>query len=1109
MIIYSPTFSGSAILTGSLKISGSLSVKNTILGTSSYANKALTASYALSYSGTSGTSGNNGTSGSSGQSGTSGSSGSSGTSGSSGSSGTSGSSGSSGTSGSSGSSGTSGSSGSSGSSGVNGTLSLTGSTNNGVVTYNGFGNSATVETNLVFDGTNLNLIGNLSVSGTSTLLSASYVYITSSKVVIGDNIITLNANSPFKRFAGIEMYDSGSTAKSSILWDSLGNFFFISGSTTTNSQNKLIQGPTNNADLTTNYLPKSTAGNTLGNSILFDNGTNIGIGTNNPTAKLHIQGNISGSQFTSSRRNAVGFSGTASYARKALTASYALNASGGGSGTVTGSANYIAKFTSATAVGNSVIYENSNNIGIGTTSPSNILDIVRNQNAGTIGFLRNNNTGTSQYIEFNLVNQANSSELRLGTSYNFSATEWNQSWIYALGRNLALKSDNAIRFYTGGATDAYERMRIDSIGNIGIGTTSATYKLDINNGSSQLALRLNGSSADGPVIRFENTGTSGRIYHVGSTLPISGAGGGFSIYDVTGTTSRLLIDANGNVGVGTTSPSVKLHVQGSNNRIVAGAYNTNAFVISGSSVGIGTSRPYAKLHIQGNISGSQFTSSRRNAVGFSGTASYARKALTASYALNASGGGSTLRTGSTYPFTSSWSTKTTAIANSLTNRIPKYTATSTLGGTMSPIFESGSAFVGIGPISSSLVARLQVYRSGSNASVFKVDGGSGTLFEVTDNLSGSLFNVNTIAGLPIFEVFSNNRIVAGAYNTNAFVVSGSSVGIGTSRPYAKLHIQGNVTGSQFTSSRRNAVGFSGTASYARKALTASYALNASGGGGSGTVTGSTNYIAKFTSATAVGNSVIYESSNNIGIGTTSPSVKLHVQGSISGSQFTSSRRNAVGFSGTASYARKTLTASYALNASGGGGGGSVSNSITNRIPKYTATSTLGGTMSPIFESGSAFVGIGPISSSLVARLQVYRSGSNASVFKVDGGSGTLFEVTDNLSGSLFNVNDISGLPIFEVFSNNRIVAGAYNTNAFVISGSSVGIGTSRPYTKLHVQGSISGSQFTSSRRNAVGFSGTASYARKALTSSYSQKALTASYALNASAVEVEVPFLIA
>ncbi len=129
-----------------------------------------------------------------------------------------------------------------------------------------------------------------------------------------------------------------------------------------------------------------------------------------------------------------------------------------------------------------------------------------------------------------------------------------------------------------------------------------------------------------------------------------------------------------------------------------------------------------------------------------------------------------------------------------------------------------------------MVSSLQVYRSGSNASVLKVDGGSGTLFEVTDNLSGSLFNVNDITGLPIFEVFSNNRIVAGKYAANDLVISGSRVGIGTATPSAKLQVIGNISGSQFTSSRRNAVGFSGTASYARRALTASFALNASSGG---------------------------------------------------------------------------------------------------------------------------------------------------------------------------------------------------------------------------------------------------------------------------------------
>jgi hypothetical protein len=47
MIIYSPTLSGSTILSGSLKVSGSVFFKNTIIGSSSYALRSLTASYSL------------------------------------------------------------------------------------------------------------------------------------------------------------------------------------------------------------------------------------------------------------------------------------------------------------------------------------------------------------------------------------------------------------------------------------------------------------------------------------------------------------------------------------------------------------------------------------------------------------------------------------------------------------------------------------------------------------------------------------------------------------------------------------------------------------------------------------------------------------------------------------------------------------------------------------------------------------------------------------------------------------------------------------------------------------------------------------------------------
>jgi hypothetical protein len=41
---------------------------------------------------------------------------------------------------------------------------------------------------------------------------------------------------------------------------------------------------------TTNYVPKFTASSTIGNSLIFDNGTNVGIGTNNPEKELTVWG---------------------------------------------------------------------------------------------------------------------------------------------------------------------------------------------------------------------------------------------------------------------------------------------------------------------------------------------------------------------------------------------------------------------------------------------------------------------------------------------------------------------------------------------------------------------------------------------------------------------------------------------------------------------------------------------------------------------------------------------------------------------------------------------------------------------------------------------------
>ena len=66
--------------------------------------------------------------------------------------------------------------------------------------------------------------------------------------------------------------------------------------------------------------------------------------------------------------------------------------------------------------------------------------------------------------------------------------------------------------------------------------------------------------------------------------------------------------------------------------------------------------------------------------------------------------------------------------------------------------------------------------------------------------------------------------------------------------------------------------------------------------------------------------------------------------------------------------------------------------------------------------------------------------TGATVLNVQGTQGQLFSVVDGLTGSLMSVNDISGLPILEVFSNDTVVMGTYAAPGVYVSGSNVGIG---------------------------------------------------------------------
>ena len=62
--------------------------------------------------------------------------------------------------------------------------------------------------------------------------------------------------------------------------------------------------------------------------------------------------------------------------------------------------------------------------------------------------------------------------------------------------------------------------------------------------------------------------------------------------------------------------------------------------------------------------------------------------------------------------------------------------------------------------------KLQVDASGS----VSFTGNSGSLFGINDSFTGSLMSVNTIAGLPVLEVFSDNSVNIGKYNAEAIKI---------------------------------------------------------------------------------------------------------------------------------------------------------------------------------------------------------------------------------------------------------------------------------------------------------------------------------------------------
>jgi hypothetical protein len=303
------------------------------------------------------------------------------------------------------------------------------------------------------------------------------------------------------------------------------------------------------------YLP---AANALGlstngtNAVYIDANQNVGIGTSSPASKLNVLGSINNSA------NSLGTLDSSTLTVQnsnsaALQITSKLNLGVTSNGVTYGYSSIASAYTNfngAGDIGTAMLFGTQTNASGGTVERMRIesngnVNIGGVTDAGnTLRYfdIYNTNTGASAGSIIRLVtaNVASSSNVTVDiTKYKSGA--------FTINNN-----ETNTAAYTSFGVGGSERMRINSSGNVGIGTSSPSGKLHVDGGSYD-SLTVSGNSSNSVGARFQNSAASSKNWNIGSSGGGPSPAGSFFIYDDTSSATRMVIDSSGNLLVGTTS----------------------------------------------------------------------------------------------------------------------------------------------------------------------------------------------------------------------------------------------------------------------------------------------------------------------------------------------------------------------------------------------------------------------------------------------------------------------------------------------------------------------------------------------------------------------------